>query len=100
MRYNYVLVASILFATVYTVFFIWWEPDYREFWVAPNLSYIILGFLVINDFVERIRFLKMPLYATLMLFLGVICFTLFYYNFVFFLYEHTLTDFRVFDIIK
>lgn len=99
-RYNYSFIACLLFLIIYILFACWWEPDYREFWIAPMFGFWFLAFLVINFLLEKLKGLwPLPQFAVYF-FLFVILGLLFYFNFTNLIYPEASKDFRVFDIIR
>ena len=90
--------ASLLFSLIYTAFFLWWEPDYREFWLAPLLSYYILSFLLFNQLTNGTHWKNKMAYAIVTCFIFLMAFMLFVHNFQNFIYEQASHKYRVFDM--
>lgn len=99
-KYKYVFIANIIFFISYVVFACWWEPDYREFWVAPMFSFWFLSFFVLNFIIDLLLKINPIPKIFLYSYLFLICFLLFYFNFTGFLYPNSSTEFRKFDIIR
>lgn len=99
-KYKYVFIANIIFFITYIVFACWWEPDYREFWVAPMFSFWFLSFFVLNLIIDQLIHINPIPKILLYSYLFLISFLLFYFNFTGFLYPNASSEFRKFDIIK
>jgi len=99
-KYNYLFLTNLLFLSIYTAFSLWWEPDYREFWVVTMFPFWFLFFFILNFLIDAGKkaaaLVKIPAY----IFLFVLCFSLFYFNFTGFIYKHAGSDYRKFDIVK
>ncbi len=99
-KYKYAFIANVIFLTIYIIFACWWEPDYREFWVAPMFSFWFLAFFVLNLVIDALnRFTPIPK-LILYLYISLITFLLFYFNFTGFLYPNASKKYQQFDIIK
>ncbi|MCK4796014.1 MAG: hypothetical protein KAT05_01465, partial [Spirochaetes bacterium] len=99
-KYKYILISNLIFLIVYVAFACWWEPDYREFWVAPMLSFWILAFLILNFIIEKLKMLQPLPNIFLYSYLFLLIFLLFYFNFTGFLYPNASIQFRKFEIMK
>ncbi|HOV15251.1 MAG TPA: hypothetical protein PK771_13260, partial [Spirochaetota bacterium] len=96
-EYGFVIIATIIFLVIYTIFSLWWEPYYREFYVATMFAYWLLLFLGFNYLINKIkRFSKIVLYSYLFIFASL----LFFHNFTVFIYPNASKNFRKFDIVK
>jgi len=98
--YNFVIIANIIFIIIYISFACWWEPDYREFWVAPMFSIWIFIFFILNFLLNRLEVIKPLSYIVIYSFIFLLSFFLFYFNFVYFIYPNASKDFRSFDIVN
>ena len=99
-KYGYIFLSSIIFLVVYVLFSCWWEPDYREFWVATMFAFWILFFLFMNFLLDSTKSLK-PLPSVLIyLYIFLLGGLLFYFNFTGFIYPNAGSEFRKFDIIS
>jgi len=98
-EYNFVIIANILFIIIYISFACWWEPDYREFWVAPMFSIWIFTFFILNFLLNRFEVIKPLFHIVIYSFIFLLSFFLFYFNFVYFIYPNASKDFRSFDIV-
>ncbi|MBN2533052.1 MAG: hypothetical protein JXB88_09175 [Spirochaetales bacterium] len=99
-RYNYSFIACLLFLIIYVLFACWWEPDYREFWIAPMFAFWFLAFLVINFLLEKLHGLwPLPQFAVY-IFLSVFLGLLFFINFTNLIYPEASREFRLFDIVR
>lgn len=99
-KFNYVYISTLLFVIIYTVFACWWEPDYREFWVAPMFSFWILSFLVLYMILDKFHYIKPLSNFIVYSYLFLLAFLLFYFNFTGFLYPNASYKFRKFEIIR
>ena len=95
--YGFVIIAVFIFLLIYTVFSFWWEPYYREFYVATMFAYWFFLFLGLNWLIDKLKMkIKIPIYIYLSLF----AFFLFFHNFTVFIYPNASSNFRKFDIMK
>ncbi|MBN2547335.1 MAG: hypothetical protein JXB50_16145 [Spirochaetes bacterium] len=99
-QYNFVIIANIIFILLYISFACWWEPDYREFWVAPMFSIWIFSFFILNFLLNKLEIIKPISYFVIYSFIFFISFFLFYFNFIYFIYPNASRDFRSFDIVN
>ena len=96
-KYGFVILSAILFLIIYTIFSFWWEPYYREFYVATMSSYWLVLFLGFNFIIDKLKtFSKIVIYSYLFLFV----FLLFFHNFTVLIYPNSGKEFRTFDIVK
>jgi hypothetical protein len=98
-KYHYIFIAALLFLVIYTIFSCFWEPDYREFWIASMFAFWFLTFLVLNLILDKVkRFWPLPqvsIYLFLTIFMGL----LFFFNFRNLMYVKASREFRAFDIV-
>lgn len=99
-RYRYIILSNVLFFVVYIIFACWWEPDYREFWVAPMFSFWIAAFFILNHILDKVKIMKPVSYSIIYSYLFLCVFLLFYFNFTGFIYPNSSTRFQQFDIVK
>jgi hypothetical protein len=99
-KYNYIIIANLLFIFIYVMFALWWEPDYREFWVAPMFSFWIFAFLILNFVIDRFKYLTHFHIILIYFFIFIFAFLLFFINFTGFLYNYSDNNLRKFNIIK
>lgn|GEM_PF-2014784 len=99
-EYRYVFIANIIFLLIYFIFAAWWEPDYREFWVAPMFAFWIISFLVLNFIINKLKFIKPIPVLFIYSYLFLFGFLLFYINFTGFLYKNASNEFRKVEIIN
>ncbi len=99
-KYNFIFIANLIFLIIYTIFSCWWEPDYREFWVATMFSFWLLSFFVFNFFIDSSKNFKPITISFLYGFLIIFIMLLFYFNFYKYGYQYAGNNFRVFDIVK
>jgi hypothetical protein len=99
-KYKYIFISNILFILIYFSFACWWEPNYREFWVAPMFSFWILSFYIINFIMDKTKTIQPVSSILVYSFLFLIIFLLFYFNFTGFIYPNASNKFRAFDIIN
>ncbi len=100
-KYNYIFIANLIFMVLYSVFTMWWEPDYREFWVAPMFSFWFLSFFVLNFFIDNVsQNFKLPLKTAIYLFMILLSLSLFYFNFTGFIYPNASHNFSKFEIMR
>ena len=99
-KYKYIFIANIIFLITYFMFAGWWEPDYREFWVAPMFAFWFLSFFVINYLLDKFKFAKPVPQLLIYSFISTLVILLFYFNFLGFLYPNASTDYKKFDIVK
>ena len=100
-KYNYIYIATLLFMAIYAIFSMWWEPDYREFWVAPMFSFWFLSFFVLNFFIDKAHtafrpIMKLAVYTFLLTLGGL----LFYFNWIGFVYPNATHQFSKFEIMR
>lgn len=100
LRYKYAILSNLIFIIIYTAFACWWEPDYREFWVAPMFSYWIFSFFVINFIIEKFQNIKPLPEIIINSFLFLLCFSLFYFNFIYFIYPNSSKNYKSFEIVR
>lgn len=98
-KYGYIFLASLLFLIIYTIFSFWWEPDYREFWIATMFAFWILLFLLLDFIIENFKILKPLPSFFIYSFIFLFSILLFYFNFTGFIYPNAGNEFRKFDII-
>jgi hypothetical protein len=99
-HYHFIFGATLLFAIVYISFACWWEPDYREFWVAPMFSIWMLAFFLFDFLLDKLRGIR-PLPGLLLYgWLGLFALLLFFFNFTGFIYPHAGVTFKQFDIVQ
>jgi len=99
-KYNFVFIANIIFLVIYTIFSCWWEPDYREFWVATMFPFWLLTFFIFNFIIDHGNNFKPLLIFFIYGFLNIFVMLLFYFNFYGYMIQYAGKEFRVFDIIK
>ena len=99
-KYHYALYSTLLFLVIYTVFSCWWEPDYREFWVATMFSFWILSFLVFNYLLDRLHKIKPLPQIIIYTWFTLFAFLLFYFNFTGFIHPNAGTEFQAFEILR
>lgn len=96
-KYGYAVIYLLIYMVVYTLFSMWWEPYYREFYVATIFAYWLFLFLGFNFVIDKFKlFSRVIIYPYLFLF----CFLLFIHNFTVFIYPNAGKNFRTFDIMK
>ncbi len=96
-KYGYVIIGVMIFMAIYTIFSFWWEPYYREFYVATMFAYWLFLFLGLNCLIDKFKIkIKIPVYIYLFLFM----FLLFFHNFTIFIYPNASREFRKFDLIS
>jgi hypothetical protein len=79
----------------------WWEPDYREFWVAPMFSFWFLSFFVLNFFIDKAHtafrpVMKLAVYTFLLTLGGL----LFYFNWTGFVWPNATHTYSKFEIMR
>jgi len=98
-KYGFALISTILFLIIYTIFSCWWEPNYREFWVATMFSFWVLIFLVFNYFIDNFKKVKIINSFFIYIYLFLFSSLLFYFNFTGFIYPNAGKEFRKFDVM-
>ncbi|MCG8571302.1 MAG: hypothetical protein MJB14_14300 [Spirochaetes bacterium] len=99
-KYHYIIIANLIFLLIYTAFSCWWEPDYREFWVATMFAFWILTFLILNFYLDQLKKLNPIAPVIIYSYLFIFSCLLFYFNFTAFIYPNIGTTFQFFDIMK
>lgn len=99
-KYNFIFIANIIFLIIYTIFSCWWEPDYREFWVATMFPFWLLTFFIFNFLIDSSSYFKPVTMSFIYAFMSIFIILLFYFNFYGYMIQYAGNNFRVFDIIK
>lgn len=99
-KYKYIFIANVIFLILYIIFACWWEPDYREFWVAPMFSFWFLAFFVLNLIIDSSKKINPLPKLFIYFYIFLIILLLFYFNFIGFLYPNASKNFKKFDIVK
>lgn len=94
-KYNYILIANFIFIIVYFIFSCWWEPDYREFWVATMFSFWFSVLLITNFLLDLKNPYKIITGFLIYGFLTVLLLSIFLYNYTGFIKPNS-TDFYKF----
>ena len=98
--YGYIYLSSLIFTITYALFSIWWEPEYREFWVCPMFSFWIMAILLLNLIINKFNNLRPIIYCIFYSFLSLFVIMLFYFNFTGIIYPYSKEDFKKFDIVR
>lgn len=99
-KYKFVILSNIIFIIIYTAFACWWEPDYREFWIAPMFSYWMFCFFILNYSIDRFKVIKPIPEVIIYSFAFILSFSLFYYNFLYFIHPNESKNFKSFEIVN
>ncbi len=98
--YNNKIISLIVFILIYTAFSGWWEPDYREFWVATLMSYWLFILFIYNYIIDKTHYFKMVVKLLIYNLMLVTILLLFITNFTGFLYQYSNKKMQKFDIIQ
>jgi hypothetical protein len=99
-KYGYIFIANLVFLSIYVAFSLWWEPDYREFWIDTMFSFWFLTFFILDFLIEKLKFLKPIPGLIINSFFFLMAILLFYFNFTGFFYPNSGKEFRKFEIIN